>query len=444
MITLVEALNYRCLRYIRQPLDRFHVLVGPNGSGKSTFFDVVRFVSELMYEGLEATCHKRGSVTDLFFGGEGDRIEIAVEGNVPERHRLQLGPILTEIAERPEPSEVVQDLSVDEHVVPQAIARYVIGIEYNRTENLVEIDSEALCILHRPLNQSPHRQMFPDMTPIPANLASCNPNDVIIASFHRDADGSKIIRYPSRNVTVNLPAYRPRADRVGWPLIVDPQLLVERTWYPVSSWFAEMLGGIQTIVLDSAQLRAASPPGYSRSMKPDGSNLPWVVERFKEQNSERYNDWIAHLRTALPDLRDVRVVHREDDRHAYLMVSYDNGLEVPSWGMSDGSLRLFVLTLIAYLPDTEGIYLVEEPENGIHPRAIETMFQSLASVYDAQVMLATHSPMILGIAEPEQVLCFAKNEEGATDIVRGDLHPMLADWRHDVDLGTLFASGVLG
>lgn len=39
MITLIEALNYRCLRYISRPLESFHVLVGPNASGKTTFLD---------------------------------------------------------------------------------------------------------------------------------------------------------------------------------------------------------------------------------------------------------------------------------------------------------------------------------------------------------------------------------------------------------------------
>ena len=36
MITKVEALGYRCLKYVSQDLDRFHILVGPNASGKST------------------------------------------------------------------------------------------------------------------------------------------------------------------------------------------------------------------------------------------------------------------------------------------------------------------------------------------------------------------------------------------------------------------------
>jgi len=111
---------------------------------------------------------------------------------------------------------------------------------------------------------------------------------------------------------------------------------------------------------------------------------------------------------------------------------------------SDGTLRMLALTLPAYLEGFKGIYLIEEPENGIHPRAIETMTQSLSSVYDAQVLLATHSPVILSTVEAEQVLCFSKTSEGATDIVRGSEHPALQSWKHETTLGTLFAAGVLG
>ncbi len=52
--------------------------------------------------------------------------------------------------------------------------------------------------------------------------------------------------------------------------------------------------------------------------------------------------------------------------------------------------------------------------------------------------------LILSLTEPSQVLCFARTPEGATDIVRGSHHPRLREWRGETDLGTLFASGVLG
>ena len=54
MITLIEALNYRSLKYISQPLGPFHVLIGPNASGKSTFLDVVAFLGRLVSDGFGA------------------------------------------------------------------------------------------------------------------------------------------------------------------------------------------------------------------------------------------------------------------------------------------------------------------------------------------------------------------------------------------------------
>ena len=59
MITLIEALNYRCLRYISRPLKPFHVLVGPNASGKTTFLDVVGLLQDLVSDGLDAALEKR-------------------------------------------------------------------------------------------------------------------------------------------------------------------------------------------------------------------------------------------------------------------------------------------------------------------------------------------------------------------------------------------------
>jgi predicted ATPase len=178
---------------------------------------------------------------------------------------------------------------------------------------------------------------------------------------------------------------------------------------------------------------------------PDGSTLPWVVDRLASREPARFKDWINHVRTALPELKTVERIERPEDRHRYLVLGLQNGLRIPSWAASDGTLRLLGLTLLAYLPNLAAtVFLIEEPENGIHPRAVESVMQSLSSVYGAQVLLATHSPVILSIAKLDQVLCFAKTPEGATDIVRGSDHLGLKHWKGEVDLGTLFASGVLG
>ncbi|MFS8067611.1 MAG: methylation-associated defense system AAA family ATPase MAD3, partial [Byssovorax sp.] len=215
--------------------------------------------------------------------------------------------------------------------------------------------------------------------------------------------------------------------------------------FPIATWLRELLTrGVQSIVLNSLEIRNASRPGQVRGFLPDGSNLPWVVADFQKKDPTRFDQWIDHVRTALPDLVTIRTVEREDDRHRYLMLGYKGGLEVPSWMASDGTLRMLALTIPAYLPGFGGVYLIEEPENGIHPSAVETVYRSLSSVYDAQILLATHSPVILSLARAEDVLCFAKTEDGATDIVQGIEHPALRDWKGTPNLGMLLGAGVLG
>ena len=116
-------------------------------------------------------------------------------------------------------------------------------------------------------------------------------------------------------------------------------------------------------------------------------------------------------------------------------------LEVPSWALSDGTLRLLALTIIAYLPENGSAYLVEEPENGVHPLAVEAVYRSLSSSYDAQVLVATHSPVFLACTEPSELMCFSRRD-GETQITRGDKHPHLAHWQGAADVDLLFASDV--
>ncbi len=135
--------------------------------------------------------------------------------------------------------------------------------------------------------------------------------------------------------------------------------------FPIATWLHDLLTRVQSIVLNSTHIRnAGRAPDKVRDFSPMAPNLPgsWLI--FEKKAPERFEQWIAHLRTALSDLDTIRTVEREDDRHRYLVLRYKGGLEVPSWVVSDGTLRMLALTLPAYLPQFEGVYLIEDSETG--------------------------------------------------------------------------------
>lgn len=242
------------------------------------------------------------------------------------------------------------------------------------------------------------------------------------------------------------------SETTGWnsPFRLGPKKLAlanlpeDEERFPVATWVkGVLLGGVQRVFLDSEAMRRPSRPQSPRSFQPDGSNLPWVIQEL-EKDRQRFALWIEHVQTALPDVENIDTAERPEDRHRYLRIHYGNGLIAPSWIVSDGTLRLLALTLIAYADVADRIFLIEEPENGIHPRAVEAVFQSLSSVYQSQILCATHSPVFLSLAEPKDILCLGRDSAGATDIVRGDKHPRLLDWRKETDLGVVFAAGILG
>ncbi len=384
IITQIEAKNFRCLRNVQQSLGAFHILVGPNASGKTTFLDVFALLGRLVSSGLEATISERShNLSDLFWGKTGTQFDIAIEALIPNNQHLN-NRAKTFDKIRYEVTIGMDLINKENSILHESV--YLIGQHLKRL------------VIHKDTERDNFR---PEVSPetIQFKLGS-----------HRSALG-------------NLPE--------------------DESQFPATVWFKNLLTtGIQQLILNSQLMRQPSPPGQQRVFKPDGSNLPWMIDWLYQQHFENYQDWISHLQTALDDIEDIRTIVRPEDRHRYLVIRYQGGLEVPSWMISDGTLRLLALTLPAYLPNLSGIYLVEEPENGIHPRAVETVYQSLSSVYDAQVLLATHSPVILSMAQVDEVLCFAK--EGATTIVKGSAHPALKHWKGETNLGVLFAGGVLG
>jgi hypothetical protein len=112
MISLVQALSFRAIRYTRQPLDRFQILVGPNASGKSTFLGIIDLIGKLADwrdDITEPMARLSPNFRDLTFMRAGGRFEIAIEAKIPDHLRR-----LNDKGERNGPEFVRYEISLGE------------------------------------------------------------------------------------------------------------------------------------------------------------------------------------------------------------------------------------------------------------------------------------------------------------------------------------------
>lgn len=292
MIRRVQALNYRCLRYVDRSLARFHVLVGPNASGKSTLFDVVAFLGDVIRDGVGAATERRtDSFQDLVWNRPKRDMgfELAVEIDVPDKIKEML------------PSE--RDYRV---------FRYEIAIR--ESDNGWQIASERGLLMPGPYRPrsvaSSQVSCFPDPPLPPSTILAGGgrPGRRTILSKSPEGTDSFDIETsddPGRGWVTSIAFGSKRSALRNLPESPDK--------FPMASYVKSLLGGgIDFVFLDSKKMRLPSPPHLNRErLSSDGHNLHRLIHVLKNTDAEIYREWLEHVQTVLEDLDDIRIVDQE-------------------------------------------------------------------------------------------------------------------------------------
>ena len=182
-------------------------------------------------------------------------------------------------------------------------------------------------------------------------------------------------------------------------------------------------------------------------LRPDGSNLPAFLYFLKMKHAESYSFIRRTIRLVAPFFDDfvLRPMRTNDERIRleWKHVGSDSYFDVSS--LSDGTLRLMAMTTLLSQPAKllPSVILLDEPELGLHPYAT-TIFCSLvkAASVNAQVVLATQSPLVLDHFEPRDVLV-AERRNGASSFTRLNANH-LDVWLEDYSLGQLWEKNEFG
>jgi predicted ATPase len=172
-----------------------------------------------------------------------------------------------------------------------------------------------------------------------------------------------------------------------------------------------------------------------------GKNLAQVLLSLHNERPKTFDKIEEILRQAIPQI-DELLTPLTEGGETYVAIR-EKGFDFPFdyFQVSDGTLKLLAY-ITAIVIDEPKLICFEEPENFIHPRLFELLVEVLKKS-DKQIILSTHSPYLVDLVEPEDVILVEKkdNETVAMRIKEAD---RLREHLKELGLGELLYSGEAG
>jgi predicted ATPase len=156
----------------------------------------------------------------------------------------------------------------------------------------------------------------------------------------------------------------------------------------------------------------------------------------------------------IPNIGRILLPRADDKSFSLELVDKYSEHRIPATEISDGTLRILGFLTALYQKETPSIICFEELENGVHPWLLHKMMELLKIVSTegingkpVQVLITTHSPLLLNYVEPYQVRAVELDGEGKTQVHKLPIDSVRfqkALEAYDGELGELWFTNVFG
>ncbi len=145
-----------------------------------------------------------------------------------------------------------------------------------------------------------------------------------------------------------------------------------------------------------------------------GLGLPAVYDAIQNRDIQSFLDLNAEIKKLFPDVKSIRLKNPSAGTKSIAITLLD-GTDIEAEQMSEGLLYYLAFAALQYI-DQPAILLIEEPENGLHPARIAEVMRVLRELSKTtQVILATHSPLVINELEPHEVSVITRSREKGTE-----------------------------
>lgn len=389
-------------------------VIGKNGVGKSTLFDAFGFLADCLKHGVEEACDlgRRGGFHRLRTLGIHDPIEFEIY----YRHSSKARPITYELT-----------IDCDEDDRP--------FVKYERLRQRRQGQTHGRPFSFLILNngkgevwkgEGQGREI--DEDEVKKNLEEIwDPSDEDSSEESRERE------------IVELDDARKLGIATLGSLKQHPRISAFRKF--IEGWYLSYFSP------DAARSLPLSGP--QRHLNRQGDNLANVVQFFEREHRVKFNEVLSRIAQKIPGIDRIDSEKSPDGR--LLLKFNDSGFQDPFYAqqMSDGTLKTFAYLLLLEDPTPPPFICIEEPENGLYHKLLETLaseFRAHATHRKggAQIFVTTHQPYFVDALTPEETWVLEKGPDGFSTIRRASDDPIVVSLvEEELPLGGLWYSDYL-
>jgi predicted ATPase len=350
-----------------EALTPFTVVIGKNGAGKSTLFDAFGFVADCLTKDVETACDdpRRGGFERMRSLGSTEPIRFEIYYREAPRER----PITYELA-----------IQIDASGRPF-------------------VESE---VLKQRRKSQKHGRPYPF-------LRLYHGTGEVWAGEEALEDGAE----DNTKASVELTDKRQLGIATLGTLREHPRI----------KRFRDFLKGWYLSYFHPDAARTIPPAGAQKHLNIHGDNIGNVVQYMQREQGDRFNLVLKRIAAKIPGIRSIKAQPTIDGRVA---LKFNDGAFKDAFyagQMSDGTLKVFAYLLLMEDPEPPPFICIEEPENGLYHKLLESLASELRSHATGkknapQVFVTTHQPYFVDALQPNEVWMLKKGSDGFSEIQR--------------------------
>ncbi|HIJ06707.1 MAG: SMC domain-containing protein [Methanomicrobiales archaeon 53_19] len=375
----IRISGYKSIRDLDVPLKNQNILIGANGAGKSNIISLFSLLNQMAEGRLRYAVGKAGGLRSILYYGPTKTRHIDIE--------LAFGEI-----------------------------GYACSWEMAEDDGIIFREERAGFLDHgsdeRPYGQPAGRQ--------DGQQDDRKPSPDFLESGHRE---TKLITFAKEP--------HPEPD---WQ--VSRQLLSS-----MKSWRAYHFNDTGA----DSPIKAIEQINDNMYLRSNGSNLAPFLYYLKKVHEEQYNRIRDMVRLIFPRFDDFNLRPMVENTTLIRLEWRERDSDYPflAHQLSDSILRFICLATVLLQPNPPDLILIDEPELGLHPSAIQVLAALIGSAsHRTQVIVATQSAVILDRFEPEDVIVVDRLN-GETTARRLDTDE-LESWLSEYSLSELWEMNIFG